>query len=133
MSGIRIEIGAGELWDRLTILEIKLAHAVSAEQGLRIERELAVLKDARDALDLGGGGYATEVAELRAVNRALWITEDELRVCEARGEFGDRFIALARSVYRQNDHRARLKRRIDERHGSAFWEEKIYAPDARHS
>jgi hypothetical protein len=131
VTRIRIEIGAGELWDRLTILEIKRQYAVSAEQGQRIDRELALLRSTRDASDLREDCCAQQVAELRAVNRALWVIEDELRVCEARGDFGDRFVALARSVYRQNDRRALLKRRIDERHGLALWGEKIYASSAR--
>jgi hypothetical protein len=64
--------------------------------------------------------------ELKAVNARLWEIEDKLRGCEAAGEFGDDFIALARSVYRENDHRAALKRRVSELLGSAIIEEKSY-------
>jgi hypothetical protein len=62
------------------------------------------------------------------VNERLWEVEDELRDCERRQEFGARFVELARSVYRLNDERGRLKRRINERCGSALVEEKSYRP-----
>ena len=65
--------------------------------------------------------------EVRWVNERLWDIEDEIRRCEAAGDFGDRFIGLARSVYRENDRRAHLKRRINELLGSTLIEEKSYA------
>jgi hypothetical protein len=61
-------------------------------------------------------------------NEALWDVEDALRRCEAVGEFGPRFIELARSVYHHNDRRAALKRTINEALGSRLVEEKDYAP-----
>ena len=64
--------------------------------------------------------------ELKALNGALWEVEDELRRSERRGDFGPRFIELARSVYRTNDRRAAVKRRIDELLDSAVIEEKSY-------
>ena len=64
--------------------------------------------------------------ELRAVNEARWQSEDEIRLCERDEDFGPRFIALARSVYRTNDRRAALKRQINELLGSRLIEEKSY-------
>ena len=64
---------------------------------------------------------------MKAVNEALWQIEDEIRLCERDDDFGPRFIALARSVYRTNDRRAALKRQINERLGSQLIEEKSYA------
>lgn len=69
---------------------------------------------------------AALTAELRSVNEALWIIEDEIRGCERAGDFGPKFVELARSVYKNNDHRAALKRRINERLGSVIVEEKSY-------
>ena len=66
-------------------------------------------------------------AELRAVNEALWRIEDDIRLCERAGDFGPRFVELARSVYRTNDRRSELKRRINELLGSGLVEEKSYA------
>jgi hypothetical protein len=66
------------------------------------------------------------ICELKAVNTAIWQVEDELRGCELRQDFGHGFVELARSVYRNNDRRAALKRLINERLGSAIMEEKGY-------
>ncbi len=67
-----------------------------------------------------------EAGELRHVNGRLWEIEDQIRGKEARQEFDQEFITLARSVYRTNDRRAALKRRINEKAGSAYVEEKSY-------
>ena len=66
------------------------------------------------------------VADLRRVNEELWEIEDAIRECERRQDFGPRFVELARSVYRSNDRRAALKRRVNELLGSAIVEEKSY-------
>ncbi len=68
-------------------------------------------------------------AELRSVNQVLWDIEDEIRCCERDGEFGPKFVELARSVYKNNDHRAGLKRQINERLGSRIVEEKAFRGD----
>ena len=125
MKRIRLEVGAGELLDRLTILELKQRHAFSEAQRARLGRDLGRLRRACERAGLVPAGDL-EVAALRSVNEALWTTEDELRACEARADFGPRFIELARSVYRHNDRRAAIKRSLDQRHESAISEEKIY-------
>ncbi|HMB38692.1 MAG TPA: DUF6165 family protein, partial [Wenzhouxiangellaceae bacterium] len=65
-------------------------------------------------------------AELKSLNEKLWDIEDEIRDCEREGDFGDRFVELARSVYKTNDQRAALKRSINEALGSTILEEKSY-------
>ena len=65
-------------------------------------------------------------AELKRVNAKLWEVEDSIRECDARGDFGDDFIELARAVYRFNDERARLKKAINVESGSRLVEEKSY-------
>jgi hypothetical protein len=65
--------------------------------------------------------------QLRAVNERLWQVEDALRLCEREGDFGGRFVELARSVYHNNDERARLKRSINEVLGATSAEQKLYA------
>ena len=60
------------------------------------------------------------------MNEKLWEVEDELRLCAQRGDFGPRFVELARSVYRHNDRRALLMRRVNGLCGSALVEEKSY-------
>ena len=67
-------------------------------------------------------------AQLKAVNERLWQIEDDLRACERQLDFGSRFVELARSVYRENDQRALLKRQINLLLGSRLIEEKSYTP-----
>jgi hypothetical protein len=66
-------------------------------------------------------------AELRRVNAKLWDVEDAIRECDARGDFGQCFIDLARAVYRLNDERSRLKKAINLASGSRLVEEKSYS------
>lgn len=63
---------------------------------------------------------------MKAVNEKLWQVEDDIRLCEHNGDFGPRFIELARSVYEHNDHRSLLKHRINDLLGSRLVEEKQY-------
>ena len=64
---------------------------------------------------------------MKAVNEVLWDAEDALRACEREGDFGPRFVELARSVYRKNDERAALKRRVNELLGAPWGDQKEYA------
>jgi len=68
------------------------------------------------------------IRDLKSVNETLWDIEDEIRACEARQDFGTRFIELARGVYQTNDRRASIKRRINILCGSSIVEEKSYTP-----
>ena len=74
----------------------------------------------------GAAKSAAIVAGLKAVNEKLWLIEDDIRACERDGDFGPRFIALARAVYRTNDERSVFKRRINDLLGSSLVEEKEY-------
>jgi hypothetical protein len=85
------------------------------------------LIEARDRSIFIKEGVSDLTSELKAVNETLWRIEDEIRECERAGDFGARFVELARSVYQNNDRRAEVKRRINERLGSRILEEKSYA------
>jgi hypothetical protein len=123
---IRAPIGAGELIDKITILEIKAERIGDAQKARNVATELALLRAIRAEAGLEGADLDRFVAELRAVNTALWEIEDALRACEASDDFGPRFVALARSVYRTNDRRSALKKQIDLALGSTIVEEKSY-------
>ena len=71
------------------------------------------------------------VEELTAINAALWQIEDDIRDCERAGDFGPRFIELARSVYKTNDRRAAVKRAINEALGSTLSRKNPTAPIGR--
>jgi 3-methyladenine DNA glycosylase/8-oxoguanine DNA glycosylase len=120
----QVPVSWGEVIDKITILEIKSEKLTSAEALANVRTELALLAGvARDPL-AGDERLSTLKAQLQLVNQALWGIEDEIREKEARQEFDDGFIALARSVYRQNAARAEIKRRINDLLGSEIVEEK---------
>jgi hypothetical protein len=123
MSTPLIPISWGELLDKISILAIKVDRLRSADARANAQRELALLR--------GAAGDVGRVAELEAallaVNMRLWRIEDLIREKEAAGDFGPGFVALARSVYRENDERGRIKAAINRALGSVLVEEKQYA------
>ena len=123
---IHAPISIGELIDKITILEIKNERISDAGKLRNVRAELASLNAARDAAVPRTPALETLTRELKEVNEALWNIEDEIRVQERQEDFGPRFIELARAVYRQNDRRAALKRRINDLLGSRLIEEKSY-------
>jgi tetratricopeptide (TPR) repeat protein len=126
-GAVLVEVAPGELLDKLTILEIKAERLTDPDKLRHVRQELQVLAAARDEALPASPELARLTAELKEVNERLWEIEDEIRRCEASKSFGNRFIELARSVYQTNDHRAALKRRINELLGSPLIEEKSYA------
>jgi len=119
-------IAWGELFDKVTILEIKAQRIVEPAPLANVRRELAALQ-AIEASAPASADLSALKAELAAINLALWATEDAVRECEQAADFGPRFVELARSVYRQNDRRAAIKRAINALLGSDIVEEKRYA------
>ncbi len=118
----------GELVDKYTILEIKAERLQDPTKLANVRTEIAALLPLRDQALHARPDLLPLEAELKAVNETLWVVEDEIRDCERRQEFGPRFVELARTIYRQNDQRARVKREINRRLGSGLTEEKSYQP-----
>ena len=121
-----VPISVGELFDKISILEIKAEEIADPAKRANVSRELAALEVVRRREVTALPALDTLYAELCLINRKLWNTEDALRGCERNGRFDADFIALARSVYRDNDRRAQLKRQISELAGSDIIEEKTY-------
>jgi hypothetical protein len=119
-------IAIGELIDKITILEIKAERIQDPQRARNVRMELDLLRSIRDRAGLDAREMAALADELRAINVALWEVEDAIRACEADGDFGPRFVELARSVYRSNDRRSAVKRRINLAFGSVIVEEKSY-------
>lgn len=126
MQRIVIEVSPGELLDRIGILQLKLEHIRALPARQAIERELEALTRQRDASIRFTAELHLLAEELAGVNRVLWRLEDELRLCEQRGQFDTAFVELARGVYQNNDRRSLLKRRINDLLGSSLTEQKVY-------
>ena len=123
---LRVPVSVGEVLDKITILQIKLAHISDAAKRANIQNELDVLLPL-----VTGDAFTTDqmqglMAELKSVNEALWDIEDDIREKEAAKSFDAEFIRLARAVYVTNDRRAELKKQINLATGSALVEEKSY-------
>ena len=109
---VNLEISIGEFFDKITILEIN--------------KELDGLNGLLGKLSFSREDVADEVSELKKINEALWVIEDDIREKESQKAFDDRFIELARAVYVTNDKRSVIKRDINLKLGFDFVEEKSY-------
>ena len=120
-----VEVSAGELFDKLTILHIKAERISDREKLSNVKREIeALTKVSADIEAFPALGELQQ--QLKEANERLWVIEDSIREHEQRRDFGPRFIELARAVYLTNDHRARLKREINMLLKSRLVEEKSY-------
>lgn len=126
-STIAVETAPGELIDKITILEIKVERIQDADKVRNVQIELQTLAAARDQAIEATPELGKLTDQLKVANLQLWDIEDDIRDCEREKDFGDKFIQLARSVYRSNDKRAALKREINELLGSHLVEEKSYS------
>lgn len=122
----RVPVSWGELVDKITILQIKAERIADKGARANVAHELGSLRRVAGEA-LRADGVAPLIEQLQAVNEELWEIEDKIREREAEGDFGQRFVQLARSVYKKNDLRAAIKRRINEALGSELVEEKSYA------
>ena len=120
-----VPVSVGELYDKLTILEIKSERIADVAKLDNVNRErLALLEVTRDLPE--PAEFKRVYAELKRVNEALWDIEDQIRLLERDRVFGSEFVELARSVYITNDRRAQLKQQINSLYGSELVEEKSY-------
>ena len=129
---VLIETSIGELVDKITILELKAKYLKNENQLRNVEKELTILSSRLTELKLLSDELVAAKLELGAVNESLWHIEDQIRVKEKSKAFDDEFIQLARSVYIQNDKRAKIKRTINDLTGSNLTEEKSYADYGAH-
>ena len=121
---IFIPVSLGELVDKITILEIKCKKIDDHVSLSNVQKELSLLNDAMLKLDLVFD--QNFLVDLREVNEKLWDVEDAIRDCEKEQLFGSEFVNLARSIYKLNDRRSRIKRELNEVFGSQLIEEKCY-------
>ena len=120
-------ISWGELIDKITILEIKQENIRSVQALANVRRELNALSAIVDRQNGLSNLINDPRQQLHRINRKLWKVEDDIRDKERKSQFDSEFIALARSVYRLNDERAKIKRLINQILDSELAEEKSYA------
>ena len=126
MKNPQVPISWGELFDKITILQIKLENLTSKNALENVQREFKQLQSIFIEYFPDNSEAKQLETELKQVNQKLWDIEDKIRDKERNRSFDDEFIQLARSVYIINDERSRIKRKINDVFGSKFVEEKSY-------
>ena len=122
---MKIKASIGEVVDKYTILTIKKLLIYDKEKLDNIEKEWQYIKN---VLDRDHPEVLTDelTQNLYTINKKLWSIEDDIRECESKKDFSDKFVQLARSVYETNDIRAIIKKQINVKYQSEFTEEKSY-------
>ena len=126
LDKILTEISAGELVDKITILEIKKTKITSKDKLREIEKELISLNQTMIKFIPDNSKILNFINELKNINLKLWAIEDGKRAAEKNNDFGKEFIQLARNVYKINDERAKIKLEINNALGSNIKEVKSY-------
>ena len=126
MSKILAEISAGEFFDKLSILEIKLNKIKDLVLLNEVKKEYEILNETKN----NNINFSKEIEilykDLKETNEKLWKIEDEIRLCEKNSDFKDKFIQLSRDVYFTNDKRSKTKLEINKILGSNIIEIKQY-------
>ena len=126
LDKILAEISAGELFDKITILEIKKEKISNKEKLVDVEKELNSLNDTVGKFIPDQSNISKHIDDLKEINLKLWDIEDGKRAAEKEKKFDDKFIELARNVYKLNDERAKIKLAINTALGSNIKEVKSY-------
>ena len=126
LDKILAEISAGELLDKITILEIKKEKIENKDKLKEIEKELMSLNVTMKKFIPDNPKISSFKDTLKNINLKLWDIEDGKRYAEKNKDFGEKFIELARNVYKFNDERAKIKLAINNTLGSNVKEVKSY-------
>ena len=125
---ILAEISVGELFDKITILNIKLKKINDPEKIKNVKTELDSLKEQSNKINLTDNETLKKyVQKLQDINEELWDIENNKRECEANKDFGEKFIEISRNVHFKNDIRATIKKEINLLSDSKINEEKEYS------
>ena len=122
---IKANISIGELVDKITILEIKSLKIENKDKLKNVKYELEILNKIFNKLDITEDVLKAK-KELYKINLEMWEIEDKIRLCEKEKKFDEDFIQLARNVYKTNDNRSRIKKRLNLLLSSDLIEEKEY-------
>lgn len=125
-SKIEVEVSAGELLDKICILEIKMERIKDETKLKNVRVELSHLINVQNRAVQFDARVKSLFQKLKETNESLWEIEDEIRAHEKAKDFGPEFIHLARMVYMKNDLRCHIKQELNEKLGSELKEEKSY-------
>ena len=126
MNKIMIEVSAGELFDKISILEIKKEKIKDPEKLKFINNDHSILKNQLEKNINSDEKLNNLYQSLKKINSKLWVIEDDKRQCEKDKDFGEKFIKLSRDVHFLNDDRAKIKLEINNYTGSNIKEVKEY-------
>ena len=126
MKKINTPISVGELFDKITILEIKRVKIKDKNKLIHVKKELALLKKIIRDKKINKKNISKLINQLKNINLRLWNVEDKLRIHEKKKSFKSEFITLARKVYFMNDKRAKFKNEINIQTKSQINEVKSY-------
>ena len=126
MNKIIVEVSIGELFDKISILEIKQEKIKDPEKLKFINNEHSILKSQLEKNIKSDEKLNELYQSLKEINSKLWVIEDDKRQCEKDKDFGEKFIKLSRDVHFLNDDRARIKLEINNYTGSKIREIKEY-------
>lgn len=125
---ILVEISVGDLFDKITILNIKLKKITDSKKLINISKELEVLNEQSKKVNVSDKKALSDLTvKLQNINEELWDIENHKRECEAKKDFGESFIKLSRDVHFKNDIRAEIKKEINLLSNSNIVEEKEYS------
>ena len=125
---ILAEISVGELFDKITILNIKTKKIHDSEKLNNIKKELGFLNHQASSINVKDQALLNHnIEKLQLINEELWDIENNKRECEANKDFGEKFIELSRDVHFKNDIRAKIKKDINLLTDSSVIEEKEYS------
>ena len=126
LNKLLAEISAGELVDKITILEIKKEKIKDQDKLIDVEKELISLNNTFKKNISQSDNLKNMINDLKEINLKLWDIEDGKRSAEKNKKFDNEFIELARNVYKLNDERAKIKLKINQFLGSNIKEVKSY-------
>ena len=126
MNKILVEVSVGELFDKISILEIKKDKIKDKEKLKYIVDEYNLLKEQMVNKVKPNEKLSGLFDSLKDINSKLWVIEDDKRLCEKNSDFGEKFIKLSRDIHFLNDKRASIKLEINNQTGSKIKEIKEY-------
>ncbi len=126
MKKILTEISAGELLDKISILEIKLNKIKDHVLLNEVKKEYEILNETKSKNISFSEKIGILYKNLKGTNEKLWEIENEIRSCEKNSDFKEKFIQVSRDIYFANDKRSKIKLEINKTLGSNIKEVKQY-------